>query len=111
MFVYEIEYDSSLVLAAALYQDWIDSPDGMSIENLPTYYGEVSYSIKKEENKYRFSIYGDIKLPNGGIKIKNFNGSKLPAKVLVNGKESKEFSEKEITVSEFPAELVIYYSK
>ncbi|HSW55004.1 MAG TPA: discoidin domain-containing protein, partial [Ignavibacteriaceae bacterium] len=42
MFVYESasggEYDSSLVLAAALYQDWIDSPNGMSVENLPTYY-------------------------------------------------------------------------
>jgi hypothetical protein len=80
MFVYENEYDSSLVLGAALYQDWIDSPDGMSVENLPTYYGELSYSIKKENDEYHFSIYGDVKLPKGGIKIKNFNGSKLPSK-------------------------------
>jgi len=115
MFVYEStsggEYDSSLILAAALYQDWIDSPDGMSVENLPTYYGEVSYSINKEENKYRFSIYGDIKLPVGGIKIKNFNGSRLPEKVLVNGKEIKEFSKNEISIKEFPADLIIYYAK
>ena len=48
MFVYENEADESLVLASALYQDWIDSPTGMSIENLPTYYGELSYSIKKD---------------------------------------------------------------
>jgi hypothetical protein len=111
MFVYESEYDSSLVLAAALYQEWIDSPNGMSVENLPTYYGAVSYSIKKEENNYRFSIYGDIELPNGGIKIKNFNESKLPAKVFVNGKEIKEFSEKEILINEFPSNVDIYYSK
>lgn len=115
MFVYENEYDSSLVLAAALYQSaeggWIDSPDGISVENLPTYYGEVSYSIKNEGGKYRFSIYGDIDIPAGGIKIKNFNGSKLPEKVLVNGKERNEFSEKEITINVFPAELEIYYSK
>jgi F5/8 type C domain len=109
MFVYENEYDSSLVLAAALYQDWIDSPDGMSVENLPTYYGELSYSIKKENDEYHFSIYGDVKLPNGGIKIKNFNGSKLPAKVLVNGIEIKDFSENEISVKEFPAKLEIVY--
>ncbi len=51
MFVYENEYDQTLVLASALYQDWIDSPDGMSVENLPTYYGEVSYSIKKENEQ------------------------------------------------------------
>ncbi len=113
MFVYENEYDSLLVLGSALYQSaeggWIDSPDGMSVENLPTYYGELSYSIKKENDEYQFSIYGDINLPKGGIKIKNFNGSKLPAKVIVNGKEIKDFSENEISVKEFPATVVIYY--
>jgi hypothetical protein len=111
MFVYENEYDSSLVLGAALYQDWIDSPDGMSVENLPTYYGELSYSINKKNDEYHFSIYGNVKLPKGGIKIKNFNGSKLPAKVLVNGKVNKDFSEKEISVKEFPATVMINYQK
>ena len=109
MFVYENEYDSSLVLGAALYQDWIDSPDGMSVENLPTYYGELSYSIKKENDEYHFSIYGDVKLPKGGIKIKNFNGSKLPHKVIVNGNETKTFTKNEITLKEFPVEVVISY--
>ena len=113
MFVYESssagDYDQSLVLASALYQDWIDSPNGMSVENLPTYYGEISYSVKKENDKYHFSIYGDIKLPNSGIKIKNFNGSKLPAKVMVNGNKIKNYSEKEIPVKEFPAEVIIEY--
>jgi hypothetical protein len=109
MFVYENEVDQSLVLASALYQDWIDSPGGMSVENLPTYYGEISYSIKKDKDKYVFSIFGDVKLPSNGIKIKNFNGSKLPAKVTVNGEERKDFTEKEISVKEFPAEVMIYY--
>ncbi len=109
MFVYENEFDQSLVLAAALYQDWIDTPTGMSVEHLPTYYGEISYSIKRESINYRFSITGDVKLPANGIKIRNFNGSKLPAKVTVDGKEIKDFSEKEITVKNCPAEVVIYY--
>jgi hypothetical protein len=109
MFVYENEYDQSLVLAAALYQDWIDAPDGMSVENLPTYYGEISYSVQKEENKYLFHISGNIKLPENGIKIKNFNGSKLPVKVTVNGLEINDFNEKEIQVKAFPAEVKIYY--
>ena len=109
MFVYENEWDQSLVLASALYQNWIDAPEGMSVENLPTYYGEISYSIKKENDKYRFSIYGDVKLPANGIKIRNFNASKLPIKVTVNGIDIKDYNEKEITVKEFPAEVVIYY--
>ena len=109
MFVYENEYDQSLVLASALYQDWIDAPKGMSVENLPTYYGEISYSIQKENLNYKFSISGNVKLPDNGIKIKNFNHSALPSKVLVNGKEIKGFSEKEISVKEIPAEVVIFY--
>jgi hypothetical protein len=109
MFVYENESDQSLVLASALYQDWIDAPEGMSVLNLPTYYGEISYSIKKESDKYTFSIFGDVKLPANGIKIKNFNRLKLPEKVTVNGNVIKDFSEKEISVKEFPAEVVIYY--
>jgi len=109
MFVYENEYNQTLVLGAALYQDWIDSPQGMSIENLPTYYGEISYSIKKEENSYKFSISGDVKLPVNGIIIKNFNGSKLPVKVTINGAESKDFNKKEISVKVFPTEVIITY--
>ena len=109
MFVYENEYDHSLVIASALYQDWIDAPEGMSVENLPTYYGDISYSIKKEKNKYLFSVYGDAEIPSNGIKIRNFNGSKMPAKVKVNGKKIEEFSEKEISVKEFPAQVIIYY--
>jgi hypothetical protein len=109
MFVYENEYDQSLVLASALYQDWIDAPEGISVENLPTYYGEVSYSIKKVNETYRFSISGDLKLPEKGIKIRNFNGSKQPVKVTVNGTEIKDYNEKEIIVKAFPAEVVIDY--
>jgi len=109
LFVYENEYDQSLVIASALYQDWIDSPEGMSVENLPTYYGEISYSIKKVSDNYHFSITGDVKLPANGIKIKNFNGSKLPKKVTVNGNEIKEYNEKEISTKEMPAEIMIYY--
>ncbi len=113
MFVYENEYDQSLVLASALYHSaeggWIDSPNGMSIENLPTYYGELSYSIKKENTSYLFNIFGNVELPENGIKIKNFNGSKLPLQVYVNGKEISSFTNNEIRVKEFPAVVEIKY--
>jgi hypothetical protein len=109
MFVYEDELDRSLVVAAALYQDWIDSPEGISVQNLPTYYGELSYSVKKLEKKYDFNIWGDVKLPENGIKIKNFNSSFKPLKVKVNGKEISTFSDKEISIGEFPCKVEIFY--
>ncbi|BDX38911.1 hypothetical protein CYCD_22660 [Tenuifilaceae bacterium CYCD] len=109
MFVYEDEEDKSLVLGAALYPDWINSENGMSVENLPTYYGEISYSIQKNDNSYTFSIYGNLQLPENGIKIKNFNGNKLPSMVKINGENSELFTNKEITVKSVPAKVVITY--
>jgi len=109
MFVYENEYDQTLVIAAALSQDWIDTPGGMAVGNLPTYYGEISYSVRNDGNSYSFSITGDIDLPDGGIRIRNFNGRKMPSAVTVNGRKVTDFNEAEIAVREVPAELVIYY--
>lgn len=109
MFVYENELDRSLVVGAALYQDWIDSPSGMSVQNLPTYYGEISYSVKKEGNKYYFDISGEVKLPENGIKIQNFNGKKLPVKVVVNGSETTSFTNSVIQLKQIPAKIEITY--
>ncbi|MCU0459810.1 MAG: discoidin domain-containing protein [Bacteroidales bacterium] len=109
MFVYENEYDHTLVLAPALYQDWIDAPGGMSVSNMPTYYGDISYSIRKEGNHYRFIITGDPDLPAGGIRIRNFNGGAVPSGVVVNGREITGFTGKDISITEVPAEVIISY--
>ncbi|HSD64409.1 MAG TPA: discoidin domain-containing protein [Ignavibacteriaceae bacterium] len=103
IFVYENEYDSSIVTGAGLYRDWVDSPSGMSVENLPTYYGELSYSIKKNENKYDVKFYGNITLPPGGIVLKNFITDQKPVSVYVNHKSVKEFDKRNIRINEFPA--------
>ncbi len=109
LFVYENEYDSSLVIGSALYQDWIDAPSGMSVEKLPTYYGDLSYSIVKNENSYSIKIFGDIKLPSGGIIIKNFNSSRMPVDVNQNGHPVIGFKKDYIKINEFPALIEIKY--
>jgi hypothetical protein len=35
----------------------------------------------------------------------------MPVRVLINGKEINDFSGKEISVRELPADMVIYYEK
>jgi len=109
IFVYEDIDHNTLCLGSALKQEWIDNPQGISIQNLPTYYGNLSYSITKDNDHYIFKIEGNIKIPSNGLCIKNFNGSKLPKRVEVNGKEIKTYNENEIRVNEFPCEVKIYY--
>jgi len=108
-FVFEDELHGTLNLGAGLRQDWIDYPKGISLENLPTHFGEISYSVQKHNQSYTFYIDGEIQMPRNGIIIRNFNGSKMPARVTINGQETRNFSRNEIVVHVFPAEVVIYY--
>lgn len=109
MFVYEDELDQSLVLMAGLRQDWIDHPEGLSVENLPTYYGVISYSVIKQNNAYILDLSGDLRLPANGIRIKNFNGGRAPIAVQINGKAVNEFSKNIINLSTLPARVVVNY--
>jgi hypothetical protein len=107
--VYENESDSSLVIGAGLYKEWIDSPMGISFENLPTYYGNLSYSIKKENNNYKITIRGNLKIPSGKIILKNFNKGNTPMDVVINNKKSTDFFDNEIIIKDFPAEVNVRY--
>jgi hypothetical protein len=109
MIVYENESDSSLVIGAGLYKEWIDSPTGISINNLPTYYGNLSYSIKKENKSYKINIRGNLKVPSGKIILKNFNKGNTPVEIVINNKKSTDFFDNEIIIKEFPAEVNIKY--
>ncbi|MFA6469437.1 MAG: discoidin domain-containing protein [Bacteroidota bacterium] len=48
MFVYEIDDDHSLVLGAGLKDVWVR--EGVSVKNLPTHYGTVSYTIDPQQS-------------------------------------------------------------
>lgn len=109
IFVYENESDTSLVVGAGLKKDWIDDPNGIEINKLRTYYGLLNYSINKLNNKYLVKLSGDINLPTGNIIIKNFNESKLPKSVTINGTSSTKYTDNSIVVDKFPAVIEIEY--
>ncbi|HEX9652616.1 MAG TPA: discoidin domain-containing protein, partial [bacterium] len=108
LFVYEDESDSSLVIAAGLLPEWIDSPEGVELRQAPTYYGRINYSIKKVGKSYSVGLSGDLRMPEGNIRIKSFK-DKAPKKVVVNGKKIKTYDAKEIIVGVFPAEIKVEY--
>ncbi|MBC7126279.1 MAG: hypothetical protein H5T24_11655 [Bacteroidales bacterium] len=109
IFVYEDIDHNTLCIGSALKQDWIDSPQGISVQNLPTYYGFLSYSITKGNDHYTIKIGGNIRVPANGICIRNFNGSKLPKGVVMNGTKLITYNVNEIRVNEIPSEIKIYY--
>jgi len=71
-FVFENEQKNSLIIANGLKMEWINDTIGVVVKNLPTYYGIVNYSIKKLSDTYFLELDGDLTIPEGGIKVKNF---------------------------------------
>jgi hypothetical protein len=108
MLVYEDELDRSLVIGAGLYRDWIDAPGGMSFQRLPTYYGRLDYAIRKTPQGYVVELGGDLKLPERGIRLRNFAAHR-PQRVLVNGRTITTYDSQEISIHTIPASVEIIY--
>ena len=108
MFVYEDDSDSTLVLGAGLKDDWIDSPEGISINKMPTYYGDVSYTVKKSQNGYQIKIWGNLEIPEHSIIFKNFK-RETPSKVPINGKSIVISDKARIVVNRLPIKITITY--
>lgn len=108
MFVYENDSDTSLILGAGLKEEWIDSPEGVSIIKMPSYYGDVSYTIKKSQNGYQINLSGDLEIKNEKIILKNFK-KEIPSKVLIDNVISNNYNLNDIVIDRIPASILITY--
>ena len=108
MFVYEDDLDTSLILGAGLKEEWIDSPEGISVSEMPTYYGDVSYTIKKSQNGYKIDLSGNIEIPKNKIIFRNFK-TETPSRVLIDGVTSKRYNLNEIVIDKIPSSILITY--
>ena len=107
LFVIENDYDSTLVIGAGIPPNWLNQ--SISIENLYTYYGNISYSLSKLANKISAKIYGEITMPSNGIFLKNPIPEQDIKQVIINGNNFFNFSNDGIPIKEFPAKIEIIY--
>jgi hypothetical protein len=109
LFAYEREADQALVIAAGIAENWLDDAGGVVVKDLPTYYGRLSYTLRRENPAtLRLTLSGDLSLPKGGIVVK----PPLPrplVRVEVNGRKIETFDANSATCNEYPAEWVMTY--
>jgi hypothetical protein len=109
LFAYEREADESLVIAAGIVEEWLKEGLPVGVMNLPTYYGEISYSLHVEgADTLRLALKGNLNMPPGGIVV----APPLPRPIRtveVNGRASTEFTPETFTCRECPAEVVVRY--
>jgi hypothetical protein len=114
MFVYEREPDDALVVGAGIADEWVNDPAGVEVSNLPTYYGNLSYTIKAEGapdagpgRNVVVRLRGDLSVPSGQIVLK----SPLARKIESVSGDGRWLPGKptEIRIEKLPATVIIRY--
>jgi hypothetical protein len=108
MFVYERERDTALVIGAGLPDVWVNDPAGVQVSSLPTYYGNISYSMKKEGKKVLVSLGGDVRVPSGNIVLKSPLSKKIKS-ATVDGRKVAKLNRKEVVIGKLPARVELTY--
>lgn len=111
LFVYE--RDKALVLAAGIKPDWLDK--GVSVTNLPTYFGKLSFTARRENADVVYQIDGSVscaielavgtlsRVAGKGTSNVTVNAS---VKVTVNG-EAAEIQDGMVSIKTLPARVVV----
>jgi hypothetical protein len=109
LFVYEREEDKTLVIAGGVAPKWLTEGHEVGVDNLPTYYGKISYSLRLEEpNTLRLKLTGDVIVPGGGILVKP-PLSRPIRQVEVNGRILRDFDMEGFICRECPAKGVVRF--
>ncbi|MBI2515535.1 MAG: discoidin domain-containing protein [Opitutae bacterium] len=111
MFVYEREQDEALVLAAGIPDAWVTDPAGVEVLGLPTYYGNLDYTLKSRATatgtEVTATIGQGVTVPTGGVIMKSPLSRPIVA-VSGDGHLVAPGSG-EILIERLPAKLVITY--
>ena len=114
MLAYEREFDHALVLTAGVPAEWVMSESGIGVQRLPTYYGVLSYTMKRESTsseerpQLRLQLSGNLEVPPGGIVVRSPLRRPLE-RVVVNGSELETFGPHEAIIRSFPADILLSY--
>jgi hypothetical protein len=107
MLAFEREADQALVIAAGLPDEWLADNFDVVVKNLPTYYGRLSYTLRREGTGTLYVwLSGDLVMPPGGIVVK----PPLPRPIVqveMNGNTIGTFNAESVTIRQFPVEVVL----
>jgi hypothetical protein len=107
LFAYEREADQSLVIAAGIAADWLEAGGEIVVQDLPTFHGRLSYSLRREgPERLRMTLEGELATPPGGIIIQPPLAGPL-VRVEINGRDSPAFASGWALCAECPAEIVL----
>jgi len=107
MFVYERERDTALVIGAGIPEQWLNE-NGVTVKNLPTYYGSITLSMRLAGENVIAELTGNVQIPSSRIVLVPPREKELKT-VRVNGALSSRWTQQEIIISTLPATVEMIY--
>jgi hypothetical protein len=126
LFVYE--KGNNLHIAAGVNSKWLESENEVKVENLPTYYGNISYVMTRKQSTFqqildkifgrkdkeksqslRISIKGKIEGCNDVIL--HLPDPKEIDYVKVGRKRIEKIQHQQVKIKDIPAKVTVYYKK
>jgi hypothetical protein len=108
MFVYERESDGTHLLAAGIPDAWVNDSAGVQVANLPTYYGTVTYSLRKAGKTVIADISGSFDAPKHPLALASPLLAPLRG-VTMGGKKVPIPPLGEVAIKSLPARIVLKY--
>ena len=108
MFAYVRDSDGALVIAAGIPNDWLDG-DGITVGNLRTPYGKLSYTLRREQDVLRLHLGDGLRLPASGV-VLPWPASGAPGQTRINGKPAT-WQGGELRIGKLPADILISAAK
>jgi hypothetical protein len=105
LFAYEREEDEALMLAGGVPAEWLEGR-GVTVKDLRTPYGPLSYSLKNDGGRVILQIAGGSRVPPGGLVLVWPGRRPPPPDTRINGKRA-QWRGTELRVDELPAKVVI----
>ena len=99
--IFSYVHEDAIVLAAGVDPAWLES--GVRVEHLPTQYGEVAYSMKRDGKSVVFEASGSVNPPKGFVLP--LPASLASMKASVNGKAAKADPDGGLRFSELPVTI------
>ncbi len=109
LFAWERESDDSLVIASGLPSHWLNNARGLAVKGLYTWHGTLDLALKLNQ-ELMIELSGNVRPPAGGFVLRPPCPGPIRS-VTSNGRRITGFSPDEIVIHDFPATVVIGFSK
>jgi len=109
LLAYERAADDALIIGAGVDAKWVASRGGISVRGLPTWYGSLDLTMKREaKGALLVELGGKLRLPRGGVVVRP-PGDRAIRALTINSRAASTFTDNEAVIHELPARAIISF--